>query len=293
MGVVLDTIIGGGGGGVITAVADTQSVDLTITTGTLTADALISADLGNTLSIHADGLYAAGGAGAGIVTINADNTAAQTLSVGTAGADFNITDPGVGSHIFNLPDASAASRGALTSADWSAFDAKIGGTIAVNEIAVGFGAQAIGGYSNPASQLFMFDGTSFIQKSHINFPRSAVRTYTSIATTTDATTTSVAVDTLEDNTVYDYDVVVRARRTDAGPENGRFWRKFLVYREAAGGATLGATIALPVADEQLTMAGTVAVDVSGNDVRIRVTGEAAKTIAWVATVTVNPVGTSI
>ena len=63
-------------------------------------------------------------ASGGIASINTDTTAAQILSVGTAGTDFAITNPGAGSHVFNLPTASAVNRGALSSADWSAFNAK-------------------------------------------------------------------------------------------------------------------------------------------------------------------------
>lgn len=73
---------------------------------------------GNTLTI------AATGGGGGIASINGDSTAAQTLSVGTSGTDFVIANPGGGSHVFNLPTASAVNRGALSSADWSTFNGK-------------------------------------------------------------------------------------------------------------------------------------------------------------------------
>lgn len=59
-----------------------------------------------------------------ISSINADSTPDQILDVGTAGSDFNIADSTRGEHTFNLPDASASSRGALTSGDWSTFDGK-------------------------------------------------------------------------------------------------------------------------------------------------------------------------
>lgn len=59
-----------------------------------------------------------------ITSINADTTAAQLLTVGTSGTDFAISNPGSGSHVFNLPTASAVNRGALSSADWSLFNSK-------------------------------------------------------------------------------------------------------------------------------------------------------------------------
>jgi hypothetical protein len=59
----------------------------------------------------------------GISSLNGltDNT--QYFAVGTAGTDFAINSA-AGTHTFNLPTASAANRGALTSADWSTFNGK-------------------------------------------------------------------------------------------------------------------------------------------------------------------------
>lgn len=59
-------------------------------------------------------MFGGGGMGSGITDINSDLTASQTLSVGSAGTDFAITDAGSGSHVFNLPSASASNRGAIT-----------------------------------------------------------------------------------------------------------------------------------------------------------------------------------
>jgi hypothetical protein len=47
--------------------------------------------------------------------------AVQTLAVGTGGTDFDITSSG-NIQTFNLPNASAVNRGALSSADWTRFD---------------------------------------------------------------------------------------------------------------------------------------------------------------------------
>lgn len=107
--------------------------------------------------------------------------------------------------------------------------------------------------------------------------------------TTDATVTTLYSLGLLANTVYQFDVRVVARRSDAGTENGIFWRRFLAYR-AAGGAVLG-TVSTPVADEQTTLAGAVGVDTDGaSAVRVRVTGEAAKTVQWAALVSFVAVG---
>jgi hypothetical protein len=59
----------------------------------------------------------------GISSLNGltDNT--QNFAVGTAGTDFNINST-AGTHTFNLPTASAANRGLLSTTDWAAFNGK-------------------------------------------------------------------------------------------------------------------------------------------------------------------------
>jgi hypothetical protein len=50
--------------------------------------------------------------------------AVQTLAVGTSGTDFDIVSSG-NTQTFNIPTASASNRGALSSADWTAFNSKV------------------------------------------------------------------------------------------------------------------------------------------------------------------------
>jgi hypothetical protein len=59
----------------------------------------------------------------GINAINGLTSQVQNLATGTAGTDFAISSAGT-THTFNLPTASAANRGALSSADWSTFNGK-------------------------------------------------------------------------------------------------------------------------------------------------------------------------
>ena len=61
----------------------------------------------------------------GLAAINGLTDQIQFLSTGTTGTDFNIASSAA-THTFNIPTASAANRGALSSADWTTFNNKIG-----------------------------------------------------------------------------------------------------------------------------------------------------------------------
>jgi hypothetical protein len=60
----------------------------------------------------------------GIAALNGLSANTQYLAVGTAGTDFAISSV-TDIHTFNLPTASAANRGALSSADWIIFNNKV------------------------------------------------------------------------------------------------------------------------------------------------------------------------
>ena len=67
------------------------------------------------------GSCAAGGTG--ITSLNGEVGPSQTFAAGTTGSDFNISSSS-DVHTFHLPSASGTSRGALTAADWTAFNSK-------------------------------------------------------------------------------------------------------------------------------------------------------------------------
>ena len=59
----------------------------------------------------------------GLTALNGLTSQVQYFAVGTSGTDFNISSA-TDTHTFNLPTASAVNRGALSSADWTAFNGK-------------------------------------------------------------------------------------------------------------------------------------------------------------------------
>ena len=59
----------------------------------------------------------------GITSLNGLTGVTQTFAIGNAGNDFGISSVGT-EHTFDLPDASASNRGALTPGDWTTFAGK-------------------------------------------------------------------------------------------------------------------------------------------------------------------------
>jgi hypothetical protein len=59
----------------------------------------------------------------GLNSLNGLTEQVQNFAVGTGGTDFGISSA-TGTHTFNLPTASAANRGALSTADWTTFNGK-------------------------------------------------------------------------------------------------------------------------------------------------------------------------
>jgi len=80
--------------------------------------------VGSGLSLSGNTLTTTGTTG-GLISLNALTGSTQTFAVGTAGTDFTISSTGT-VHSFNLPTASSTNRGALSSADWSTFNGKLG-----------------------------------------------------------------------------------------------------------------------------------------------------------------------
>lgn len=106
-------------------------------------------------------------------------------------------------------------------------------------------------------------------------------------TTTDATPTVAYSLTLDDDKVYEFRTSVTARRTDA-TDSGCFKQVVCVRREGGGVATIVGSIFQSHAVR--TDSGMeICWDVSGNDIQLKVTGVASKTIEWQPEVTFTTV----
>ena len=98
------------------------------------------------------------------------------------------------------------------------------------------------------------------------------------SSTTTATLTSL---TLDDDTVYFIEFIAVARQTD-GTNRAAIQKKGCFYRHSAGNATQEGTTSV-VLEETSDADWTCIFDVSGNDVRVRATGDTGQTVDWKCT----------
>jgi hypothetical protein len=83
----------------------------------------------------------------GLNALNGLTAQVQYFATGTSGTDFAISSA-TDTHTFNLPTASATNRGALSSADWSTFSGKVGGSGATGQVAYWNGTSSQTGSNN-------------------------------------------------------------------------------------------------------------------------------------------------
>jgi hypothetical protein len=80
----------------------------------------------------------------GLNALNGLTSQVQYFATGTSGTDFAISSA-TDTHTFNIPTASATNRGALSSADWSTFSGKVGGSGATGQVAYWNGTGSVTG----------------------------------------------------------------------------------------------------------------------------------------------------
>ena len=83
----------------------------------------------------------------GLNALNGLTAQVQYFATGTSGTDFAISSA-TDTHTFNLPTASATNRGALSSADWSTFSGKVGGSGTSGQVAYWNGTNSQTGSNN-------------------------------------------------------------------------------------------------------------------------------------------------
>lgn len=131
------------------------------------------------------------------------------------------------------------------------------------------------------------------KKQHAGFAGSGTVEETAAVRTADGTETSLWTKALADDTAYWLEADIVAREiTGAGTSENAYKIRCLASRRAAGAAALGVagSVSLYVDEQDTDWAAFF--DVSGNNVRLRVTGDAATTsLAWAGTIRWQAVST--
>lgn len=140
--------------------------------------------------------------------------------------------------------------------------------------------------TNGATRVAINSSGRLTHKAHSGYAGTGRVQETAAVNTTDNTTTNLYTLTLADNTTYMFEVNISARynSTTAKGVGGKL--KFLVYRNNGGAATIAADNGGRI--KEIESYGTPGydfdVDVTGNDIRIRVTGATSETVSWTATI---------
>ncbi len=120
--------------------------------------------------------------------------------------------------------------------------------------------------------------------------------YRLVGKTTDNAATEIFVNgnaaaslrlTLPDDTTWAFKGRVAARRMDADGESAHYEFVGTIDNNAGTVALVGSTTVTVIAED--TAAWTIAVDAANDALRVRVTGENSKTIAWVCHIDIVPV----
>lgn len=169
------------GGGISIAGGQISASDISPTNEIQTlsiAGSNLSISSGNTVSLPT-----------GLTSLNGLTGGAQTFSTGTSGTDFSISSA-TNTHTFNLPDASATNRGALTSANWTAFNNKIGGSGTAGQLPIFTASNTVGGDADltwDATTNTLLAGTSTALNSAYKLQVAGNATYRNAAFTTNET----------------------------------------------------------------------------------------------------------
>ena len=148
-----------------------------------------------TLSIAGSNLSLSNGGGTvalpatGITSLGGQTGGTQTFATGTSGTDFAISSFS-NTHTFNLPDASASNRGALTSANWTTFNNKVGGSGTAGQLPIFTAPNTIGGDADltwDATTNTLLAGTSTALNSAYKLQVVGNATYRNAAFTTNET----------------------------------------------------------------------------------------------------------
>lgn len=230
---------------------------------------------------------------------------ATVLIEGTTGA---IPAAGGGTRLMWGPAKGAFRAGSVTGTAWD--DANVGDesvAFGSNTTASGLQATALGTSTRASSSRTVASGQLSVANHLGEHAQSygvfsvagdaQTSTYVQFRQTTDAVLTELSANgtapsgavvtsatrfILEDDTTYLIQIAVVARRSDADNESAGYLFELVADQNGGVSALVGAVLKTVLAEDTAAWDADVNVDAANDSVRVQVTGEAGKTINWVA-----------
>jgi len=237
-------------------------------------------------------VFAPKGAGA-FQVVEADGTVTGGNQRGSYAVDFQRTRNNA-NEVASGANAFAAGFANRASGDYSVALGNAGIASASNAFALGDSCTASASYTMASGRYAIASRVG--EDARAAFSNAKSSRMIAGVVTSNATQTEIQLDgagggsriTLDNNSSVAFSIQVIARRTDADGEHDAWEIKGLIYRDAnAASTTLG-----PLQLNQISAtawAVDVGADTTNGSLRIRVTGESAKTIRWAATITTTEV----
>ena len=263
---------------------------------------IVDGSNGDVLTTDGSGIvsWQPAGTGSGITSLNGLTTPTQTFAVGTTGTDFTINST-TSTHTFNLPIASATNTGKLSSTDWSTFNNKVSTTRTISTTAPLQGGGDLSANRTLSITQATTSTNGYLSSTDWNTFNNKINTNNGVATgtltiqdevqngassiiTSDATPTTIKTIALSNATVYQIEVNVMAIKDDSVTAMSS---KLLgTFVRNAGGTVSQIGDTIEMVNTTFTSAS-VAFSISGANVLVVATGQAATAITWNASTIIN------
>jgi len=193
-----------------------------------------------------------------------------------------------------LAKASGAGAVSISTGTGGANIASGGGSVAIGQDIVADANDAVaigrGAHTQGVRKRFAFGGQPFTTVGECQSGLFILRLATTTATPAILTTNSLSASAtnqviLPNDSTYAFSILVVARRTDANDESAGYKFEGVVDRNGAANTTaiVGTVVKTVLAEDTADWDCDVTADTTNGGLAITVTGEAAKTIRWVAT----------